>query len=203
LKKLIFIVGIIFSLNIYSETKFSWQIDPSIHKNVPFIKHESSKPFGNYVAMNIHFNPVKDLFKKLDVFMKGKLSKKNARTEAHITIITPPEFDFVLSKHLSIQELTNLAKEMNIQDSKFTIICVGKGDYKEDSTFFLVVRSRKLKDYRKRVFDLYKKKGGDASKFDPNLFYPHITIGYTNKDLHLGPHGVKKGINSCWGKTVK
>lgn len=201
MKKLI--LFLVISSSVFAGEKFEWKIDQSIFEKQSFVPHVENKPFGRYLIMDIKFPPVKNLFKSLDKHLGGKLSKKNARTEAHITTITPPEFDKVLSSVLTIEEINQLALDMKIQEADFTIMCVGKGSFKKDDTYYLVVVSRKLKEIRKRIYDLYKSKGGEPSKFDPELFYPHITIGYTNKDLHLGPHGVKKGLNSCWGKVVK
>ena len=203
MKRTLFAILLIFPTFLDAKAKFEWKEAKELHSKVRFIAHEVQKPYGQYLIMNINFSPVKNLFLELDQHLGSTLNKKQARTEAHITVITPPEFDLVLGKVLTIQEINKLALKMEIQEFDIKVICVGKGDYKKDSTYYLVVRSRKLKDLRKRIFDLYKKKGGDASQFDPNLFYPHITIGYTKKDLHLGPHGVKKGINSCWGKVIK
>lgn len=201
MKSILFAIIFLFPTFLTAEPKFNWKIQDEVYKVVPFISHEIPKPYGQYLIMNVNFAPVKKLFSSLDKYLAGALNKKAARTEAHITVITPPEFDSVLSKVLTIKDINKLALEMKIQSFDFKVMCVGRASFKKDSTYFLVVRSRKLQDLRKRIFDLYKKKGGEPSQFDPNLFYPHITIGYTNKDLHLGPHGVKKGINSCWGKV--
>ena len=184
----------------YSGQKFSWSLDKTIFEKQPFISHTEDIPFGSYLVMNINFKPVKELFKSLDDFLDGSLDKKKARKEAHITIITPPEYDKVLKKYISIKEITKLAQSSSLQDMKFTPLCIGRGEFEKSRTYYLVVRSIGFLKLRKKIFELYKSRGGEASQFDPNLFYPHITIGYTGGDLHLSPHGVKKGINSCFGK---
>ncbi len=184
----------------YSSEKFTWKLDLEVFKKEAFITHTEDKPFGSYLGMNIHFKPIKSLFKNLDQFLKGSLNKKQARSEAHITIITPPEYDNVLKEHISIQEINEIARSHSIQQSKFTPVCIGRGEFKKAKTYYLVVRSMALLKIRRKIFELFKSRGGKTSQFDPNLFYPHITIGYTDGDLHMGPHGVKKGINSCFGK---
>lgn len=187
-----------------ASAQFQWSEDKELHNKVSFIKHEEeSKPFGAYLIMNINYSPVKKLFSVLDKSLGNGLDKKNARTEAHITVVTPPEYDQTLKGLVTIQEIHQLAESMKIQEFTFTPVCIGKAQFKKMSTYYLVVYSRKLLVLRKKIYDLFKKRGGNTSLFDPNLFYPHITIGYTDKDLHMGPHGVKKGINSCWGRVLK
>lgn len=183
-----------------SASRFSWNLDKEIFKKEQFISHVEEKPFGSYLIMNINFKSVKKLFISLDGFLNGSLNKKKARSEAHITIITPPEYDNILKKYISIDEINKIALESDLQNSQFKPLCIGKGEFEGRQTYYLVVRSIGLLKIRKKIFELYKSRGGNPSQFDPNLFYPHITIGYTNSDLHLGPHGVKKGVNSCYGK---
>ncbi|MFT6069881.1 MAG: nucleoside-diphosphate-sugar epimerase/2'-5' RNA ligase [Bacteriovoracaceae bacterium] len=184
----------------YSTEKFTWVLDNEVFKREAFVAHTEDKPFGSYLGMNIHFKPVKSLFKNLDQFLKGRLNKKKARSEAHITVITPPEYDNVLKEHISIEEINEIAKTNSIQESQFTPVCIGRGEFKTAKTYYIVVRSMALLKIRRKIFEVFKSRGGNTSQFDPNLFYPHITIGYTEGDLHMGPHGVKKGINSCFGK---
>ena len=189
---------------IFSQSLFAqdFKISKEVFKSVPFIKHEGSGQFGSYLAMNINFSPVKSLFLDLDDSLGGTLNKRNARKEAHITVVTPVEFFQVLKKYIDIKEISALAKREKIQEAAYKMLCVGKGTFKKDETYFIVVESEKLIEIRKKIQKLYINRGGEASKFDPLLFYPHITIGYTKKDLHLGPHGVRKGPNSCWKKIT-
>lgn len=203
MKQVLFAIFLVFPAFLDASPQFQWRLDQDLHKKVAFIRHQEDKPFGSYLIMNINYSPIKKLFTYLDKHLSGGLNKKNARSEAHITVVTPPEYDQVLKGVISIQEIHNLAESMKIQDFDFTAMCIGEGKFKESYTYYLVVHSRKLLELRKKIFDLFKKRGGNASQFDPNLFYPHITIGYTDKDLHLGPHNVKKGINSCWGRVLK
>ena len=131
-----------------------------------------------------------------------KLNKINARTEAHITVVTPIEFHRVLRDKLTIQEIHQIATKLNIQQSKFKVVCLGKGesvvDSRAEQTYYLVVDAPNLLKIRKEIFRLFKSRGGNVSKFAPDLFYPHITIGYTNNDLYLESNGVIKGKNSCF-----
>ncbi len=201
MSKIFIIFFSIFSQYIFAQDTF--MIDPQVTNKVPFISKigDDKNYYGTYLQMNINFAPVKELFLKLDHTLKGSLNKKNARVEAHITVLTPIEYQkFFKPLGILMDEINQIALDMKIQNSDVTYICVGKGENVEQSqqTYYIVVKSRNLSQIRNQLFYLYKKRGGIPSQFDPNNFYPHITIGYTNSDLHLS-NGVYKGRNSCWG----
>ena len=154
--------------------------------------------YPDYVAINLTYTPIENLLNQLKKDLKLKL---DSRGEAHITLITPIEFNKVLAQKLKISELNELAKEMDIQDSSFKVICLGRGekvirDVKE-SNFFVVIKSDKLFDYRKKVEELFIKNGGKEGLFLPEHFYPHITVGFTKRDLHEND-GVIKDAKSCY-----
>ncbi len=163
-----------------------------------FIPHESGGSLGSYISISIGFPPVKELFVSLQDREEMKL--KN-RGEAHITVITPIEFSQVLKEKISIKELNQLVLKENLQASKFEVICLGMGkkiiNFKEERTFYLVVTSEDLLEYRRRVEKLFIQRGGRKGKFDAEHFYPHITVGFSKRDLHE-QDGVIKGMNSCY-----
>jgi 2'-5' RNA ligase len=195
------ILKLIFSLLLISNAySAELSLNKSVNDKVDFIAHTKPGTYGSYLAMNIHFDPVKKLFHQLDKKLNGKLNKKQARTEAHITVITPVEYRPILEKHIHIKEINEIARKNHIQDSKFEILCLGQGQSKDKnkSTYYLVVKSKNLMKIRKEISNLYIKRGGVPSQFDPMLFYPHITVGYTHRDLHLESDGVKKDEKSCW-----
>ena len=193
----ILLLVLLTSCSIYSTSKKS-----EIYKKVGFITHNGVGKYESYLQMNIFFAPVKKLFEDLDRDLYNSLSKKNARKEAHITVITPVEYRNILEPAgMSMDRINQIALEMNIQNSDFEIICLGKGEKIEQSTYFLVVESEDLLNIRRAIFKEFVKLGGKPSRFDPELFYPHITVGYTHRDLHLESDGVYKGMNSCWRKV--
>lgn len=177
-------------------------LNNTVKSKVNFITHTGTGEFSSYLGMNIKFEPIKDLFFQLDKHLGGRLNKKNARTEAHITVITPVEYFRVLKEKISMAEINDLALKAKIQDVNFKVECLGQGKAivknKFHETYYVVVSSPKIVQLREKVFEIFKERGGNTSQFDPHLFYPHITVGYTHKDLHLGPNGVKKGLNSCY-----
>ncbi|BBM84664.1 2'-5' RNA ligase family protein [Candidatus Uabimicrobium amorphum] len=165
----------------------TFDISNDVHKTneVKFIVHSGPGTYDNYLIQNVPFSPVKELY--LSVQEKLKQPLKN-RGEAHITVITPPEYNNSLRSVVSMKEIDEIATAMNIQQCQFEIVCLGRGskkiDGKEEHTYFIVVTSPQLVAIRKRIADLYVKKGGDASKFDYKHYYPHITLGFTKRDLH-------------------
>tara|TARA_B110001454_G_C12722892_1_gene435547 strand:- start:2458 stop:3117 length:660 start_codon:yes stop_codon:yes gene_type:complete len=169
-------------------------IDSEIYKKITFI--DNSKIPAPYLSMNIAFDPIAVIRK--DVEKKEKVILQN-RGEAHITVITPPEFE-QLKSVLTMELLNEVALLNRIQETPFEILCVGRGQIKEDkktlSTYFIVVDAPELLSLRRTIATLYKTRGGLASGFNPEDFYPHITVGFTERDLHASD-GVIKSKASC------
>lgn len=147
--------------------------------------------------MNIKYTPVKEVYRQL--LQRTHLNLKN-RGEAHITVITPVEFDRVLSHKLTIGEINQIALDYNIQESGFDIVCIGRGEAvvkgKIEKSYFIVIRSEDLIQIRMRVRDLFLERGGNPSLFNVENYFPHITLGFTKRDLHESD-GVIKDHSSC------
>jgi hypothetical protein len=164
-------------------------------KNEPFISH------SNWLGLAVDFKPAEQLRLQIEQLLKQPL--KN-RGEAHITIITPPEFEN-LKPLLSMQEIEKISHDLNLQDTKWQKVCIGQGeiignsgtvDKKSMLTFYLVVESPGLNLIRNQIAQTFYKKGGAKNKFDPKNYNPHITIGFTDRDLHESD-GVIKNKESC------
>jgi 2'-5' RNA ligase len=118
------------------------------------------------------------------------------RGEGHITVISPVEYSKVLKNKISMEEINQIALAHRIQSSRFKIVCLGKGTVKKMETYFLVLESQDLIHLREEIYEQFVKNGGDMKAFDPHLFYPHITLGFTDQDLHF-EQGVVKDRRSC------
>lgn len=175
-------------------------LSSSIHQTsrIAFASFSTPKPFGSWLQQTLNFNTVKPIFEGLKKMHRGNLQ---SRAEAHITVITPPEFDKVLSKRLTIKQIEAIAKRHHIQRASFQVKCLGRGRANGDTVYFIVTKSRDLENIRWAVWRAYKQKGGDPALFDPEAFWPHITVGFTKRDL-FPEDGVLKGVNSCW-KSIK
>lgn len=171
----------------------SFKISSQVYDAVPFLPHRG------YLAMNIAFEPVKDLFE--DIEEQTGLSLIS-RGEAHITVLTPKEYS-ALAEVLDPAEIDGIADRSRIQSSVFEIVCVGQGsqgrESGSDSTFFIVVTSPDLLDLRQTILDEYSEQGGKGFPFVATHYYPHITVGFTKTDLHE-EQGVVKDQSSCIGK---
>lgn len=178
-----------------------YYVSEQVFKNnkLPFISHQGNGAFDSYLTMEVNYPPVQDVFKQLTIAKKIKL--KN-RGEAHITVITPVEYSEILKSKLTMSEIDDIAKANQIQNSKFDVVCVGMGslevENKTESAYFIVVRSPDLLKIREEIQKLFVSKGGDKEFFKPAYFYPHITLGFTLRDLHV-TDGVIKDESSCTG----
>ena len=125
------------------------------------------------------------------------------RKEAHITTITPPEFagwahpeKLGLHNLFTIGEIHSLYRS-TIQETNFKVHCIGRRIDGDKTVFFLViVDAEGLFDIRKDLLNRYEEKANlleIETNFDFEKFWPHITIGYVNGDVHK----FSKGIESC------
>jgi len=168
--------------------------DQDINQNL----FDASGP--NYLAVGINFGPIENLRLQID---RQEATSLQHRGEANITTVTPPEFK-ALSAHLSDTEIRSLMNDQLKID--FTTFCLGRGDKhdgeKKLSTFFVVTRSNDLFQLRIKLAAGFQAAGGSAKAFDANAFYPHITVGFTERDLHL-QDGIVKDERSCVAPFIR
>jgi 2'-5' RNA ligase len=123
-----------------------------------------------------------------------------SRHEAHVTVITPPEFQKGLSAFIRIDEINEMAKQSQLQQTALRPICVGRGelviDGHPEQTYFIVVEASALLTFRRQVQQLLIKRGGSAELFTPERFWPHVTIAFTKRDL-FEQDGIVKDRQSC------
>lgn len=142
-----------------------------VQKNHPF-KLEDKE---SYLGITVPHDLIQPLQTQIE--SKFNLSLKTRR-ESHITVITPPELKILKSKY-STQELLDLTGGF----SDIEALCVASYEDTEDSTsqtFFVVIKSESLLEYRKKIPDL-----------ENSPFHPHITIGFTQKDLYPSDGAIK------------
>jgi 2'-5' RNA ligase len=156
-------------------------------------------PHDDWLAQPVEFSKINNL--RLELEQISSLNLKT-RGEAHITVITPPEFSKLKSK-LSMEEINTIALKSNIEKPDWKPLCVAQASLKEKATdklisqtFYVVVESEQLTSIRQNIQKEFEKKGGIAQDFDAIHFYPHITIGFTERDLHEHD-GVIKDTRHC------
>lgn len=176
--------------------------------SMPFVPHLGPGAFDNALALNVPYHALKELRAKIEKqtgltleYYKGWAQEG----EAHVTVITPVEYWEVLRPYISIDEINNIATTHKIQETSLLILGIGRGKSvfkgKEEQTFFIIAASSRLKVLRQAVWKEFVKKGGNPEAFNPNDFYPHITIGYTLRDLHI-QDGVYKDVVHTYDSTL-
>lgn len=187
-------------------------IDPAIFQNgeLKAVVATGAGRFDNALAMNIRAEQFPGLRQKISEVIGRPLAffkLWNPQGEAHITVITPVEYADILQGSdpkkpiLSMDEIGAIAEAAGIQTSPIEILSLGSGkkllDGKMEETFFLIVSSENLLKIRRDIHQAFVRKGGKPEAWDPDHFYPHITIGYTLRDLHEADGVLKDVANSC------
>ena len=147
----------------------------------------------NYISYDLEYKPYEKMRRGLEKKLAVRLKHLN---EAHITVITPPEFDRI-TKKIDIEKIQVLAEEFLKSKPEYEVVCVGsrslKIKNKLQKTYFAVVKSPALLQFRQKVASLTAL---PTDVFNPDQYYPHITLGFTSRDLHL-EDGVIKDEKSC------
>jgi hypothetical protein len=153
----------------------------------------------NYLAIDLKYSPIKNIRKELEAILKVDLSitEKKRGKEAHLTVITPPEY-WQLHSHLRMQEINQVFLK-RVQSLDFRVLCVARAQVEDMQTFFFVAESEQIVGFRKEIHKLFVKNGGDPGAFDPTSYYPHITIGFNIRDLHE-KDDIYKSDSHCIGK---
>lgn len=151
--------------------------------------------YPDWLGMNIDPVPVDQIRQQLERISGTSLK---SRGETHITVFSPVEYKKIQSK-MDMTELELVAHQMDIQKTTWTPICVARGVDQKNSgnvTWYIVVEAKGLLELRREVLRRFVKNGGNPADFDPANFYPHITIGFTDRDLFY-TDGVIKDSRNC------
>jgi hypothetical protein len=173
----------------------AFKISPKIFDSgdVDFISHSGDGPYDSYLVQTLDYGPLAPVFTELQSALPRVL--KN-RGEGHITVVSPVEYFKTLRPYLSMKEINEMALDSHLQSTPFRIVCLGRGRVEKMETYFLVVQSPQLEKLRENIQQKFIQNGGDPKQFDPHLFYPHITLGFTDQDLFI-EQGVIKNVHSC------
>lgn len=185
---IIFTLILLFSLSsfAFSQEDHIYSVNRSVYKTMPYT--EIYKKQG-VLVYNVDFGPVNELKKSIEDNFEIKLKD---RGEAHITVLTPPEYKKI-SAYLNAEEI-HLRFKDEIQRIQFTVKCLGQLREKRNTVYYIVVESSGLLDLRTKIFEMAKENAQNASiDFDPVKFYPHITVGFIDGDIHDRP----KNMSSC------
>ncbi len=146
------------------------------------------------LALNVEYDDVKMIRAKISGVLKKRLKffdTWETEGEAHVTTITPPEFNNQLTPYVSQDTINRIAANLDIQASDVKVLGLGSGkkvfNGELGETFFIIIQSRKLLAIREAIYLEYLKNGGPKSgpkAFNPRRFFPHITVGFTHDDIH-------------------
>jgi hypothetical protein len=89
--------------------------------------------------------------------------------EAHITVISPPEFSVLAAANVTIDDINKIAVDYEIQASNFEVICLGRAKVEDNTVYQIIVYSDDLVRIRTRIFQLYWNNGGNPALFDPKV----------------------------------
>lgn len=158
--------------------------------------HQPPRAPASYLSVDLPLSR----YEKIRHTLEAKFAQPlKHRGEAHITLITPPEYK-ILQSQISFDELYKTAEEMNIFSTPPEPLCIGEGAATKHpelgKTYYVVVASKKFLEFRQKVEGLFVARGGKKGAFQATLFYPHITLGFTHRDLHL-EDGVIKDLTTC------
>lgn len=191
LKTMTLIVLLLTSMSGYAIEQIRISKSIYVNDNLPFESHRGSGPFDTAIAMNIQHAPVKSTRDFLSAYLHYPLlffTGWNKDGEAHITVITPPEYTDVIKKFVSIERIEEIALQNTIQASDLVVLGLGRGvvniNDKAEETYFIIMKSHNLLKIRQQIYEEFVKNGGDKNAWDPKHFYPHITVGYSLRDLH-------------------
>ncbi len=181
------------------------------NRDLPFLERSGPADvlFANALAMNVRYEPIQSLKTQIENTLELKEPLKiftgwNSSGEAHVTTITPVEFDtkFVRNSKpiVSPARMNEIARDLKIQESDLEILGLGSGraivNGKTEETFFVIVRSENLLRIRRAIHAEFVRNGGDAAAWNPEHFFPHITIAYTSRDLHENDGVIKDAAHS-------
>lgn len=165
-------------------------IDSKKITGITFKTYAEEGPFGSYITRVLNFPKYEKVFKQLQ---KDYPHLKN-RGEAHITALTPVEYYCHFKpagttiKQLEA-EIEKFIKE-NQYKVDFKIQSLGSHQVDQKETFFIIIESQDLIKLRQKWATL------PQEGFKPENFYPHITIGFTDQDLHSSQGVIKDELHS-------
>jgi 2'-5' RNA ligase len=155
---------------------------------------------SNYVGMTVPYAPIAAVKKAVEAREDVLL---NSRGEAHITIITPPEM-MVLRTRMSLEQINGFVAKLSIQSIPIQVQCLGRSQLQQGdqrlASYYLVVEAPGLLHLREKLRQQFMAAGGEKQAFAAELYYPHITVGFTERDLHESD-GVIKDSRSCLYKA--
>lgn len=165
------------------------------NQTLPFIEHVGpvDDRFGTTLAMNVQYDPILSLRDQLREELKlveplRFFTGFAKNGEAHVTVVTPVEYHDKLRAFVAPERMNEIATRFDIQASELRVLGLGKGEAvlgnKQEQTYFVIVKAPNLLRIRRAIYREYIRNGGPKDGWNPDHFFPHVTVGYTARDLH-------------------
>lgn len=165
---------------VHQETLSKWTLGP---------RRKPGEPL-KYISLDLDNHPFEQIRKRIEAAEQVKLK---SRGESHITLITPPEFVEISTALKGTEIVDQIRTSLERLKPSISSVCVGRGIVGEKRTYFVVLHADDLKEVRR---DLLRRAQLKAQVFKPDVFYPHVTVGFTDVDLHM-QDGIVKDSASC------
>lgn len=156
-------------------------------------KAEMPATGGSFLGMKLPFAPTENLRMAIEKTLGRTL--KN-RGESHITVLSPEEMKAIAPKVTGAQ-IFQLARDFKLQDAEVDVSCFGRFTKNNESVYYVVVESDDLIAFRQKIAQEFMSRGGTPNAFRPEVYYPHITVGYTSRDFHP-QDGAIKNSSTCF-----
>ena len=182
-----------------AHTHATYHLDSGIYNTAALAN--PNRASAAYISVAVPFAAIQSL--KTQLIGATRLTLKD-RGQAHITVLSPPELG-TIRKRLSEVAILKAMDNDSLQEETFEALCVGAGQKPQGGmtrqVFFLVIKADGLVARRQKLAEAFRLAGGANAAFDPEHFYPHITVGFTHTDL-FEQDGVIKDEHSCVAAVV-
>lgn len=146
-----------------------------------FIPEQQDYDRDSYGAINFQVKHFAAALKRAEDIAGGNLM---TRGEAHMTVLTPPEYNRIEGK--TRKKILSEMKREAAREDEIKPVCIGRGQAelngKMEFTYYIVIESKGIRAIRE--------------KYHLTDFYPHVTLGFTKRDLHF-EDGVRKDKSTC------
>jgi hypothetical protein len=157
---------------------------------------KSFEAFTRYASLDLPWDSFNELRQQIDTVDRQGHAPLRHRGEAHITWITPPEFQ-VLLRDLKPSVIESILRQhlFDVRNS-LRALCLGRFQGADSETWFVVVESAALIQARVAIQQAFIAQGGSSALFEPKTYHPHVTLGFAPRDLHA-QDGAIKDSRSC------
>ena len=166
--------------NIKSEKARDWNF---LLSDTPGAFSASAKHQGHYWSFPLPHSPFKAWLSPVEKKWNLKL---NSRGETHLTLISPPEWE-ILRLHMSVKQVAEAFKSLDPR--VWRIRCLAR--YQKDPALQTIYWVLEAPDVLQARNQIAKSLPPQVATTFRTQYFPHITLGFTLRDLHLQDGAIK------------